>query len=747
MMPVHSYMDPNSCDQVHYPQYYHPGFQAVPSHLMVDPSKPPVLFECPPYGSNYGCSFPCHTYYNNSIPGYHNLRACPHIQPVPQHHCCGNHPPFPEAYPIHHGLPPYYPREQPRYEYRKMWPQEYHCGGCPNQKSNDKNDKVVKIEEAYSEPENESKNESVVPSQLKNYQYPIVWFPPEYLKNKENRNPSETNIAYVNDEKPDARPPENLKAFKQDPGFWNGWFSFDENKMQDDDGKRYEGWQNKHKDDVRQFPFPVFWMPNQSTQVKDREGKEITAAPRFSDEPSSDPKSATINLRTDDGPKDTLTDDLNSGSGSRDGSEMVGRIPTQKNIPVKEIQSTKEDDIFEEAERKVGSATMEKRKNAEVDKPSRITTRRQFSSPPKMSKLPPVCLRVDPFPRKKLAVVVQGLLVLQALKDNHKTFWRTFPSGSVASSGRQTKIIKVEEMKPGENKDEKTVDTDIKSSVNYEGKISMGSVLKNTGKDGRECQVKDDRAQSAGVLKLENMTKANKIRHSAESADGVLKQGRKLFSDIEAAMVIQSAYRGFEVRKWEPLKKLKQMTVVREQVTDIRNRICVLESSVDHQKVERQRVVLGEMIMNLFLKLDTIQGLHPSLRDIRKSLARELTTLQEKLDSLIKNHEKLTNDGPCSIVEMQEDQNGETGIGEDSTGTCYQSSYVVENQGQVCQTTDTPSSIGEVFGREDVQSQIDTDLPAVRKVQMKAAEDTLASGSIDGANSGQLDSKLAAGET
>ncbi|XVF73095.1 hypothetical protein PTKIN_Ptkin12aG0173700 [Pterospermum kingtungense] len=40
------------------------------------------------------------------------------------------------------------------------------------------------------------------------------------------------------------------------------------------------------------------------------------------------------------------------------------------------------------------------------------------------------------------------------------------------------------------------------------------------------------------------------------------------------------------------------------------------------------------MIMNLLLKLDTIQGLHSSVRDARKSLVRELMALQEKLDSL-----------------------------------------------------------------------------------------------------------------
>ncbi|KAJ9707068.1 hypothetical protein PVL29_002178 [Vitis rotundifolia] len=39
--------------------------------------------------------------------------------------------------------------------------------------------------------------------------------------------------------------------------------------------------------------------------------------------------------------------------------------------------------------------------------------------------------------------------------------------------------------------------------------------------------------------------------------------------------------------------------------------------------------------MSLLLKLNAIQGLHPNLKNFRKSLARELVSLQEKLDSLM----------------------------------------------------------------------------------------------------------------
>ncbi|RYR62324.1 hypothetical protein Ahy_A04g019809 isoform B [Arachis hypogaea] len=59
------------------------------------------------------------------------------------------------------------------------------------------------------------------------------------------------------------------------------------------------------------------------------------------------------------------------------------------------------------------------------------------------------------------------------------------------------------------------------------------------------------------------------------------------------------------------------------------------EHSSDLQNDEKQRIALGENIMRLMRKLDTIQGLHPNFRETRKSLARELTCLQERLDSVM----------------------------------------------------------------------------------------------------------------
>ncbi|MEI4867042.1 hypothetical protein, partial [Klebsiella pneumoniae] len=77
---------------------------------------------------------------------------------------------------------------------------------------------------------------------------------------------------------------------------------------------------------------------------------------------------------------------------------------------------------------------------------------------------------------------------------------------------------------------------------------------------------------------------------------------RKKLSEAVAAVVIQSAYRGFEVRRWEPLKKLKEIAKIKEQVTEVKGRVEDLVSSYEFSSNDKQRVVIGENIMSLLLK-------------------------------------------------------------------------------------------------------------------------------------------------
>ncbi|KAL5212925.1 hypothetical protein ABZP36_023772 [Zizania latifolia] len=107
------------------------------------------------------------------------------------------------------------------------------------------------------------------------------------------------------------------------------------------------------------------------------------------------------------------------------------------------------------------------------------------------------------------------------------------------------------------------------------------------------------------------------------------------FSELDAAVLIQSAYRGYYVRRWQPLEKLRKIKNVNEQMQHLKKKLQGLEAFSEQITIKEQ-VTINETIMNLLLKLDTIQGLHPSVREVRKSVARELISLQEKLDSLCK---------------------------------------------------------------------------------------------------------------
>ncbi|KAH9732416.1 BAG family molecular chaperone regulator 6 [Citrus sinensis] len=215
----------------------------------------------------------------------------------------------------------------------------------------------------------------------------------------------------------------------------------------------------------------------------------------------------------------------------------------------------------------------------------------------------------------------------------------------------------------------------------------------------------------------------------------------KNLSDDQAAVLIQSAYRGFEVRKLEPLKKLKQMVEVRDQAAEIRKRIQALESSSDLLKNEKERVLIGEMIMRTLLKLDTIQGLHPSLRDIRKALTKDLVTLQEELDSIaIVAEDDISNDAG-----MQEVQNKVGGILENSLKTNHDNvvdmkepdegnlssmrDLVVNSQG--LETSETALSDTEVQGKCEVR-----ELPQRNSMESQVGESASDMVQVEATNGG-----------
>lgn len=634
MMPVNRYMDshpPQQGNQMHFNQNYYPSFEAVPPVANVDPSKPVVINHPWPYPNNFGYSVPCYPYFREgNFPGYYSYGPCLHFA-SPQFHCCGYHPPYTDAVPVHYAPPPHYLRELPRYEFDKPRDNDYHCCGCRNHTHDQRNGGSVRIEEQDPNVEN-NRDGFLVPFPLKNHPYPVFWIPPEYLKNEEHRKSLEADAA--KEEKSemasvDKKPPQILKFSEQDPGVWSSWFPLDKRSLQSfmpsENGSTAD---QKNEDIMRQFPFPIIWMPFHNRQGEaEKKDVEMHTAPMSVEEPASSGQLHLVRCPNNDDSmnKSQVT---NKNSGSQVGLELKEKSSKQRSIPVKQVEEPKKKDNSEDVEQRGRDVSLKNEGDNVMGKATGSRTKRQSSSPPKTSKLPPVCLRVDPLPRKKNGNTTSRSPSPPGFKRQSKETATDTPTAPISldsksnnsqylqaqestSSSRmeaegkknEDKVINVLQSKTSEDKDEEqrnayqTQQFPVISSVDSEKEAFSRLTVEKMGKHDENCVMKEDKG----------LRDADKLATAKANDKGKSKEDKKELLEEEAAVRIQSAYRGFEVRKWEPLKKLKQIEEVREQVAEVRNKICGLESSPDLQKDERQGAVIGEMVMSLLLKLDAIQ--------------------------------------------------------------------------------------------------------------------------------------------
>uniref|UniRef100_A0A7N0TUK8 BAG domain-containing protein n=1 Tax=Kalanchoe fedtschenkoi TaxID=63787 RepID=A0A7N0TUK8_KALFE len=238
-----------------------------------------------------------------------------------------------------------------------------------------------------------------------------------------------------------------------------------------------------------------------------------------------------------------------------------------------------------------------------------IKTQRSRSVSPtnRTPKLPPVCLRVDPLPRKKAG---NGASSPPA----HKRNLQQSPEDSNA--------------KNNEGRIEKTAKNMKARNPSFINENLKNNPVCEDGKPGERRQSNEVEAMES--VKMQSAQTGTTV--GCMEKDG--SKTKNKISEEEAAVRIQSAYRGYEERRWQSLQKLREIAQVREKISTIKDRIHALENDPDmHKDYGRQRLMIGETIMSLLLKLDTIQGLHSSIRDVRKSVAKELISLQEKLDS------------------------------------------------------------------------------------------------------------------
>ncbi|KAI3693413.1 hypothetical protein L6452_33248 [Arctium lappa] len=287
---------------------------------------------------------------------------------------------------------------------------------------------------------------------------------------------------------------------------------------------------NQQGVDDNRLPFPIFWFPSKNNEVGEK----------------------NVDLVAQKGSPFTRIDDKKIDDEAE--HERGSKPAVQKVIPVKQLRTEEEKKSLKNMETKAKSGYVEKTDNGMEGKAS-----------PKTPKLPPVCLRVDPLPRKK----------------------NSSRSPSPPGDKGRSKGSSIDESKSSQQQQQAQLSRDIETI----------KVVESDRRLVDPCE------------------------------KGIVCKGEKKLLENEAALIIQSAFRGFQVRKSKPITKLRQICEVGKQVIELRNRVQEVVESSSSSSIcvdDKQRLIIGETIMSLLLKLDTIQGLHPVVREVRKCVAKEL---------------------------------------------------------------------------------------------------------------------------
>ncbi|KAH9604146.1 hypothetical protein KSS87_010486 [Heliosperma pusillum] len=647
--------------QTPYAPFNFPSWEAFRPQMKEDGANIRPMPEYWPSNYNNPAPIPCQNccaHGQQPQPSYYNFRPpCSHFPMPPSYgHYYGGYPPAypqgPQPYP--YVPPPYYSMEMPRYEFDKGSPKAFHCCECHNHPSHVKSTSNVKIEEQ--DPDVETKKVApLIPAGSSSSPHPLMWAPPGYILNKEQLDEPQicSNV---------EKPIKSIKPVEQDPNVGYQWLPWDINSIkrlmeggeftkpqEKKDGDEKKASDVEKKDQNKQFSYPIIWMPfggQGEDQTSGQEERNIGKSPAVEAEERNKSK-----LPVEERPptfkvlkqpeKELLKEKIESGDDR--GSRKTGIV---KIIPVKQLDDPVPNPLKKEQEDEVSKRV----KNVESVKNG---TDKKPPSSSKKSKLPPICLRVDP-PRKK----------------NGKGCSRSpSPPGEKrhqASGGAKEEVKDKEKIQVNE----------VVGNVPKENDGVIPHVTKEEeGSCTREhiSEAEDKVVHNSDSSKL-NATVCDDNAVHAQESEGVKENERKeseaperkILSETEAAVILQSAYRGYAVRRLEPLAKLREIADVKEEASKVSDRVEKLVSCVTVD--DKEKVAIGEMIMNLLLKLDTIQGLHLSVRDVRKSVAKELIRLQEKLDS-IASQVSIPTGPPSPTITGVEREHDASGSDEQSAGS------------------------------------------------------------------------------
>ncbi|XP_038898973.1 BAG family molecular chaperone regulator 6-like [Benincasa hispida] len=100
-------------------------------------------------------------------------------------------------------------------------------------------------------------------------------------------------------------------------------------------------------------------------------------------------------------------------------------------------------------------------------------------------------------------------------------------------------------------------------------------------------------------------------------------------SRSDSATKIQKVFRGFLVRK-----SVKKVVAIEREVSEIERRFANEETVDLIRKDGKEKIMFGEMLMNLLFRLDSVKGVDSGIRNLRKAVIKKAIVLQEKIDSI-----------------------------------------------------------------------------------------------------------------
>ncbi|XP_058756008.1 BAG family molecular chaperone regulator 5, mitochondrial-like [Vicia villosa] len=146
----------------------------------------------------------------------------------------------------------------------------------------------------------------------------------------------------------------------------------------------------------------------------------------------------------------------------------------------------------------------------------------------------------------------------------------------------------------------------------------------------------------------------------------------------DSAMVIQRVARGFLVRK-----SMKKMLKMKVELEEIDKKVNSEETVKMMKKEQKERIRIGETIMNLLLKLDSVRVFNcGALREFRKSLIKKAIFLQEYVDQIqmVSPKDEVENeDGDCLMKVKEEEGGDEDEKKEESVGSSLMEEEIEEN--------------------------------------------------------------------